>query len=48
MNSHCYDHLTFDQKHTMEKRQPLQQTLLGEVVVCQQKTETEFMPITLY
>jgi hypothetical protein len=28
------------QKHTMEKSQPLQQMLLGKVVICLQKTET--------
>jgi hypothetical protein len=36
------------QKHTMEKRQPLQQMLLGKVVTCLQKTETRSMFITLY
>jgi hypothetical protein len=32
--------LTKAQKHTMEKRQPLQQMLLGKVVIFLQKTET--------
>jgi hypothetical protein len=35
------------QKHTMEKRQPLQQMLLGKVVICLQKTETRSMSINL-
>jgi hypothetical protein len=41
MNPYSYVHFIFDkapQKHTMEKRQPLQQMLLGEVVICLQKT----------
>jgi hypothetical protein len=32
----------------MEKKQPLQQMLLGKVVICLQKTETRSMFITLY
>jgi hypothetical protein len=32
----------------MEKRQPLQQMLLGKVVIHLQKTETKCMFITLY
>jgi hypothetical protein len=32
----------------MEKRQPLQQMLLGEVVTRLQETETRSMSITLY
>jgi hypothetical protein len=36
------------QKHTMEKRQPLQQMLLGKEVICLQKTEARPMPVTLY
>jgi hypothetical protein len=32
----------------MEKRQPLQQILLGKVVICLQKTETRSVFITLY
>jgi hypothetical protein len=36
------------QKHKMKKRQPLQQMLLGKVVICLQKIETRSMPITLY
>jgi hypothetical protein len=36
------------QKHMMEKRQPLQQILLGKMVIYLQKTETRSMPVTLY
>jgi hypothetical protein len=45
----CYTHLIFDKgiKNTMVTRQPLQQMLLGKVVICLQKTETTFMPVTL-
>jgi hypothetical protein len=32
----------------MEKRQPLQQILLGKVVTCLQETETRSMSFTLY
>jgi hypothetical protein len=32
----------------MEKRQPLQQMVLGKVAICLQKTETIFMLLTLY
>jgi hypothetical protein len=32
----------------MEKRQPLQQMLLGKVVIHLQETETRSMSITLY
>jgi hypothetical protein len=32
----------------MEKRQPLQQMLLGKLDICLQKTETRSMFITLY
>jgi hypothetical protein len=35
-------------KHTMEKRQPLQQMLLGKLDICMQKTETRSMSFTLY
>jgi hypothetical protein len=51
MNPHSYAHLIFARcakKHTMEKRQSLQQMLLGKVVICLQKTETRSMLITLY
>jgi hypothetical protein len=34
-------------KHTMEKRQPLQQ-MLGKLDICVQKTETRSMSFTLY
>jgi hypothetical protein len=49
MNLHSYAHLIFDNgtpKHTMEKRQPLQQMLLGKLDTCLQKTETK--SFTLY
>jgi hypothetical protein len=36
------------QKHMMEKRQPLQQMLLGKLDICLQRTETISMPITMY
>jgi hypothetical protein len=32
----------------MEKRQPVQQMVLGEVAICLQKTDTGSMPVTLY
>jgi 3'-phosphoadenosine 5'-phosphosulfate (PAPS) 3'-phosphatase len=51
MNSHDYAYLVINkrcQKHTMEKRQPLRQTLLGKVVICLHKTESRSMPVTLY
>jgi hypothetical protein len=32
----------------MEKRQALQQMLLGKLDICLQKTETRSMPVTLY
>jgi hypothetical protein len=32
----------------MEKRQPLQQMLMGKVVICLQTTETRSMFITMY
>jgi hypothetical protein len=41
----------FWQRHpqrTMEKRQPLQQMLLGKLGICLQKTEPRFMSFTLY
>jgi hypothetical protein len=50
MNPHNYTHLIYDKgvKNMMEKRQPLQQMLLGKVIICLQKTETTSMPVTLY
>jgi uncharacterized protein (DUF736 family) len=50
MKPHSYAHLIFErrQKHMMENRQPLQQMLLGKVVIRLQKTETRSMSITLY
>jgi hypothetical protein len=50
MNPHSYTNLIFDKatkKHTMEKRQPLQQMLLGKVIICLEKTETRSMSVTL-
>jgi hypothetical protein len=35
-------------KHMMEKRQRLQQMLLGKVAICLEKIETRSMPVTLY
>jgi hypothetical protein len=42
--------LVFDKgvKNMMENKQPLQQMLLGNVVICLQKTESKSMLITLY
>jgi hypothetical protein len=37
-----------EKKHTMEKKQPLQQMLLEKVVICLQKTESRPLPVTLY
>jgi hypothetical protein len=50
MNPHSYAHLIFDKgaKNMMVKRQPLQQMVLGKVVICLQKTETRSMSVTLY
>jgi hypothetical protein len=51
MNPHRYSHLIFDKgakEYMMEKRQLLQQMLLGKVAICLQKTETTSMSITLY
>jgi hypothetical protein len=50
MKPHSYAHLIFDKgtKSIREKRQPLQQMLLGKVVICLQKTETRSMPVILY
>jgi hypothetical protein len=50
MNPHNA-YLIFDKgtkKHMMEKRQPLQQKLLGKVVICLQNTDTRSIAITLY
>jgi hypothetical protein len=35
-------------KHMMEKRQPLQQMLLGKLDIYMQKTETRSLSFTLY
>jgi hypothetical protein len=35
-------------KHMMEKREPLQQTLLGKLDIHMQKTETRSLSFTLY
>jgi hypothetical protein len=51
VNPHSYAYLTFDKGAKniwWRKRQPLQQMLLGKVVICLQKTEIRSMPITLY
>jgi uncharacterized protein (DUF736 family) len=49
MKPHNYAHLIFDKDaKNMEKRQPLQQMLLGNVVIHLQKTETRSMFIILY
>jgi hypothetical protein len=48
MNPHSYAHLIFDKGTKREKRQLLQQMLLGKVVICLQKTETRSMSITLH
>jgi uncharacterized protein (DUF736 family) len=50
MNPHIYAHVIFTKapKHVTEKRQPLQQMLLGKVIICLQKTETRSIFITLY
>jgi hypothetical protein len=50
MNPCNYTNLTFDKgaKKKIEKRQPLQQMLLGKLDICQQKTETRSMFVTLY
>jgi hypothetical protein len=50
MKPHSYASLIFDKgtiKYTMEKRQPLQQMLLGKMVIRLQKTEARSMFITL-
>jgi hypothetical protein len=36
------------QKHMMEKRQPLQQMMLGKLYICLQKTETTSTVVILY
>jgi hypothetical protein len=50
MNPCSYVHLIFDKgaQNIMEKRQPLQQMLLGKLDICMQKNETRSMLITLY
>jgi hypothetical protein len=50
MNPHSYAHLIFDKvtKNMIKRRQPLQQMLLGKVVICLKKTETRSMFIALY
>jgi hypothetical protein len=50
MNPHSCVNLIFDKgaKNMMEKKQLLQQMVLGKVVICLQKTETRSMPVTLY
>jgi hypothetical protein len=50
MNLHSYAHLIFDKgaKNIGWRKDSLQQTLLGKMVICLQKTETRFLPIILY
>jgi hypothetical protein len=51
VKSHNYTHLIFDKDDKniqFVKRQPLQQMLLGKVVICVQETETRSMFSTLY
>jgi hypothetical protein len=51
MNPHSYTHLIFDKdakNKQWEKKQLLQQMLLGKVVNRLQETETRSMSITLY
>jgi hypothetical protein len=51
MNPHSHAHLTFDKgtkNIQWEKRQPLQQMLLGKLDICMQKSETRSMPFTMY
>jgi hypothetical protein len=51
MNPDSHAHFMFykvTKKHMMEKRQPLQQMLLGKLDICLQKTEARSMPVTLY
>jgi hypothetical protein len=50
MNPHSYAHIIFDKssKNMMEKRQLLQQMLLGKVFIHLQETKTRSMFITLY
>jgi hypothetical protein len=50
MTPHSYAHFIFDKgaKSILEKRQHLQQMLLGKVVISLQKTKSRSMPITLY
>jgi hypothetical protein len=45
-----YAHLIFDKgtKNMMEKKQFIQQMLLGKLDICMQKTETKSMSFTLY
>jgi hypothetical protein len=50
INPHSYAHLVFDKavKSVQWRKEPLQQMLLGKVVICRQKTETRSMPASLY
>jgi hypothetical protein len=50
MNPHTYTHLIFDKgaKNIQWRKEPLQQMLLGKVVIRLQKNETRSMFITLY
>jgi uncharacterized protein (DUF736 family) len=50
MNPHSYAQLIFNKgaKNIRWRREPLQQMLLGKVVICMQKPGTRSMFITLY
>jgi hypothetical protein len=50
MTACSYAHLIFDKgtKNMMEKKQFIQQMLLGKLDICMQKTETKSMSFTLY
>jgi hypothetical protein len=50
MNPHNYTQLIFDKgaKNIQWRKEPLQQMLLGKVVIHLQETETRSMSITLY
>jgi hypothetical protein len=48
MNPHSYANLIFDKGAKNKwRKEPLQQMVLGKVVICLQKTGTRSMPVTL-